>query len=1394
VTKPVSDKYVFDELLSRNSICEGWKATRTDTGEICLVKCLNSESTPGTSLAQTVLSNSYTNQRELRSTRVLRARSRSSENGRLCIEYPYLDPSRWQPITPDSFARDTISILTRLCVITDYLHAFGLVHCDLKLENFLLNRSTDKVELTLVDMDFVTRSDSHPGAIVMGTPDHIPPEITANDRVAVQSDNYSLGVSLGRYADEATSRAYFPSEVSKGLKSLVKDLTQKDYLARPRHLLPALEKSGLLNEEELATYQREVLSMIVLSRYRRTRRSDLSNLSGLRRFCRDRCRMLGLHDELLVLLSDKFASERLTACRLFKRLILESRITRLADFWLVQIDDDALYDIYGDLENAGSRLPGLTGRSQSVTSAALFRQINRARHLTEQGHLERAFYQLRRVLTQIAGGGTESSDSLEEWALAHLASLALTLHRAEQSKTYLVRLFELLESRECVPVQLFDLLCKVNIRLGLLDEADKFVKLGLAACAAGKGGAGELYIRRAEIWLHILRGEYDDALNSVQVAMHEASSRGLHDLLVELHYFRSITLWRKGDVARAIQELDLAIKLIDQENLWPAHAYVLGMMANLQIETATYESAISFGKRAVKQASEAHDYWVLPFGAISLSHSFVRLADFPKASYWLDQALNTLSQVHPKAHLYEYLHARALLLINQGAIDQTQEAASAAVEVMGVTGDIRVGGKTYHILAESAAYAAQFERFKEYIEPAREIFEKSHHTVSLLELDLLSHLRDISALKSVPASVLVKLAGDLIERKSIFCGVLSLFYALLRPDAVIDTTVTDLAASVRSTITPSRVPAFTAVSHLLDAGPPVFEASHASVGVWKDVFRVLLNSRQLYGAMLVAMRIGDFYVALSQYKHARKFLQQALKLAEDLTNQPIINWLEDKIHELSHAFQSEARLVDSFLQVSTLIRELPDYSESLRRLIQFAVDQTGAERGVLLLRRADSNELYVGAAVNCDDKSLEDIVDFSGQIARTTSEEQVPILIENALEDRRTNKYQSVLYHNILSVACVPLMDSERSIGVLYLDHHSIPALFEKDDYAYIEAISNFMSVTVTTSRDYKTLAVTNRELTQDLGRIGELDAFITRDQETRDLLAQLPRLAKTDTPVLIEGESGTGKEILCHRIHKLSTRADLPLVKLNCAAIQSTLIESELFGVSKNVATGVSAREGKFSAADNGTLFLDEIGDMPLEIQAKVLRVLETQQFEKVGSNRTIYTDIRFIYATNRPLEKMVKDGSFRSDLYYRIQRLQLRIAPLRNRPRDIPLLLEHFSKIFSTGQRPPVFTRDALDTLVAYRWPGNVRELKNFVERLCIICPGQRIAQPDLPEEMVQSASDNVDVESKQSVEEIESNRIKKALKRTSGNVSAAARLLQIAPTTLRRKIRRYGLRPAR
>lgn len=297
-----------------------------------------------------------------------------------------------------------------------------------------------------------------------------------------------------------------------------------------------------------------------------------------------------------------------------------------------------------------------------------------------------------------------------------------------------------------------------------------------------------------------------------------------------------------------------------------------------------------------------------------------------------------------------------------------------------------------------------------------------------------------------------------------------------------------------------------------------------------------------------------------------------------------------------------------------------------------------------------------------------------------------------------------------------------------------------------------------------------------------------------KELLALCARVAQSEAAVLITGESGTGKELIAEEIHYQSARKEKPIIKVNCGALAPGVLESELFGHEKGAFTDAfAARKGRFELADGGTIFLDEIGDMPLGLQVKLLRVLQERSFERVGGEKTIKTDVRVIAATNKDLKKMVKEGSFREDLFYRINVVEIHAAPLRERKEDIPALAEYFLKKYSEygGYVVKKISAPALARLVSYNYPGNIRELENIIQRILVTAAGEEVMREDIPYEIgpgteQEGALGELDAK----VAETEKEAVEEALKKTGGNKIKAAGILGISRPTLDAKIKKFGI----
>ncbi len=417
-----------------------------------------------------------------------------------------------------------------------------------------------------------------------------------------------------------------------------------------------------------------------------------------------------------------------------------------------------------------------------------------------------------------------------------------------------------------------------------------------------------------------------------------------------------------------------------------------------------------------------------------------------------------------------------------------------------------------------------------------------------------------------------------------------------------------------------------------------------------------------------------------------------------------------------------------------------------------------------------------------------------------------------AIEAVKKRSYDLILMDNrMLKVSGLEALNEIRKLNtsipiIIMTAYSSIEIAVEaikRGAYDYLTKPLDFDKLRLVMQRavEHVKLREENRLLKESLGKHFDNRNIIGNSSVMKKLLETVAQVAPTNATVLINGESGTGKEQIAGAIHYNSTRKDKAFVKVNCAAITESLLESELFGHEKGAFTGADRRkDGKFLLADGGSLFLDEIGEMPLPMQAKLLRVLQEKELTRVGGEQTITVDVRLITATNKNLQEMVHTGTFREDLFYRLNVVMLDLPPLRERREDIPLLAQFFLTMFAekNGKNIAGFTGKAMHYLTSHHWPGNVRELMNAIERGVVLCREKSLDQTDfsLPQNTgtanIQAVEQKVQDEFIVPLEEVEKQAILHALKITGGNKSETARQLGITRRTLHQKLKKYGVMP--
>ena len=499
----------------------------------------------------------------------------------------------------------------------------------------------------------------------------------------------------------------------------------------------------------------------------------------------------------------------------------------------------------------------------------------------------------------------------------------------------------------------------------------------------------------------------------------------------------------------------------------------------------------------------------------------------------------------------------------------------------------------------------------------------------------------------------------------------------------------------------------------------------------------------------------------------------------------------------------DARRLSTLLEVSQALSGTLNLKASMQRVLSILVRHHGVVRGMVTLLR--DGELHVEAAEGFEDRarSVRYRVGegITGQVVQSGKPIVVPrVSREPALLNRAARREGS---RQELSFICVPVVLQRSAVGALAVDLRFKPERDFDSSVKFFGIVSSMIAQALNVQRlveeERRRLLDENTHLRQELRERYDFSNIIGTSGPTRQMYEQVAQVAQTNTTVLIRGESGTGKELIAHAIHYNSLRAKKPFVKVSCAALPDTLIESELFGYEKGAFTGAAARKkGRFEMAEGGTLFLDEIGDINLSTQVKLLRVLQEREFERLGGTDTVRVNVRMIAATNKDMEKAIADGSFREDLYYRLNVFTIFVPPLRDRKADMLLLADHFLEKFSRehGKVIKRISTPAIDMLMSYHWPGNVRELENALERAVLVCDGAVIHGHHLPPSLqTADASGTVTrVALKDAVAAFERDLILDALKTTRGNRAKAARMLDTTERILNYKVRGHGVDPRR
>jgi Nif-specific regulatory protein len=492
--------------------------------------------------------------------------------------------------------------------------------------------------------------------------------------------------------------------------------------------------------------------------------------------------------------------------------------------------------------------------------------------------------------------------------------------------------------------------------------------------------------------------------------------------------------------------------------------------------------------------------------------------------------------------------------------------------------------------------------------------------------------------------------------------------------------------------------------------------------------------------------------------------------------------------------------------ISQAMVQRQDISALLDEVLDIVEKEMNWSLGTLTLRRPDTDLFFIEASRGLSEKERQRGQyrlgeGITGRVAKTGKPAVVPDITQEPAFLDRTMKRKKCR----VAFLCVPIIRNRQVIGTFSIDRPVAEESVLKRDLKFLKLIADLLAEAVAGIREQieerESLMAENRRLRQQLGDQYKPSNIVGGSSSMRQVYEQIAQVAGSTATVLVRGESGTGKELVSRAIHYSSPRKDNPLISVNCAALPTNLIESELFGHERGAFSGaVQLRKGRFEQANGGTLFLDEIGDISLSVQVRLLRVLQERSFERVGGEKSISVNVRIIAATSRDLEKAIEEGRFREDLYYRLNVFPIHLPPLRERRSDIMVLADHFVHKYNEAYRKNIkrISTAAINMMMMYHWPGNVRELENCIERAVLTSTNGVLHAYGLPPSLQTSETTNTsilpsgDISLEDMVNAYERELLIDALKKYRGNAAAAARALKTTQRIINYRIKKLGLEP--
>lgn len=1320
--------------------------------------------------------------------------------------YPYLAPEMQEELNPESLSRFYPWLIPKICALLDFIHCRGYVHCDIKESNFILLRDDHRPRVFLTDFDFVTEAGSRLNKIIFGAPGHIAPEILLDDIVLTQSDHYSLGVMLLKLIAKDSALLNAISSADAGARPIEISLTEPDVMPEFKPLVPFVSallapdaserpsylgqllraNSGVFTVDE-RRYDARLIWSVARSILRSPDAAAGKNAVDLSDFAQNQLKLVGAPDEILVDAEAGLARSSFQILRSLLTLMMRAKISRIGEYWFVNVDTDEVFRFY--------RSPWSPLRIESygaTDSPAVWEErIREALRLKVRMSHWKSLLMVESILQNY--GGPRSGDLAKCRQLLHIRAGRLSrkcglIPRSDE------HFLKALESGSLSVRKRIDLLLLLaDPNLSGRDPARYREYVREASLLARKHGL--LHQRfaaiRRRISSSIARGKLRRTLPRLRAVSEIAKRPGFEQVYSNICNQQGIVLKDLGHLEESKSALFEGIRVLTASGsvLKPVSLYT--NLAAVQFSLGDYRQSIESAGIVLRLLQDNADHTKSTYAYSILASCYTIVADYDLASLNALRLLDARIRARYIPGFGEYYLKNGWIEQRRGNYDRSYVQLKNALRIF-TAGDRKAYvSRAKYFLGVLSFWRGRLPEAERLASDAAKTFSELEDRVSESDAKLL--LLRIAAANNGekdPESV-IRVLRTFTEIPNYLGSMSCLLHLALsghHPEA--EEFLTDNEA-LRIRIDSADIPLANGLKHVLSYWSGQREDRPGdAITALKKSYQALEGAHLYYDAAAVVGLIARHYDSLDNPKLAIDYLETAEKLAKLLCNEPMARSLRERIGALKRRAASRRPEREMLVEISELLNSVEDYKIVQAKLLRYAINSTGAERGVLLLLDSLTGRLRVEASYDCDRQSISDIEEISNTIVDLVYSSHDTYLIDDATKHRATRDRKSIIQHNILSIAAIPLLSRGELIGVLYLDHHILTGKFTQEDHNTIKSVGDLIAVALRLSGLIRNLEARTKEDESALRKHGIRTPIVTRDRGMLDLLERVQPVANSPISVLLCGETGTGKELLARLIHDQSGRSSNPYIVVNCAERAGEIGLPNHIGVEKGVATNVSEREGYFEMADGGTLFLDEIGDMDLGIQGGLLRVLDRHEVRPLGGSFTKQVDFRLISASNKDLEELVKAGKFREDLYYRINGVRLKIPPLRERRGDVPLLVEHFISIFAKG-KSIVVSREAMAYLDSYSWPGNVRELSEMVRAMVVFMSEGVIEVNHLPEEVLK-AGKRVARRLKESLEKTEEKEIFVALTKHNGNQSAAARVLGMSLTTFRRRLKKYRIDP--